>query len=161
MFSRGLLKAVTTVIAAAGVVVGFSLPASASTTPTVNLSRYRILQPSSGGNICLDAGFEFSRCQYGPSPDDPPSLEKWVLVPAPNGSVQIKNGTFCLDLSMFTQPCTKGDHAQQWFRMRAGDGTVHVVNISTGSFQCLDSFWTFKTCVKGDTQQIWRFKLVT
>jgi hypothetical protein len=62
---------------------------------------------------------------------------------------------------MFTQPCVKGDHAQQWFRMGAGHGTVHVVNISTGSFLCLDSFWTFKSCMKGDVQQVWRFKLVS
>jgi len=119
------------------------------------------MQPSSGGNICLDAGFEFSKCQYGSSPDDPPSLEKWILVPAVNGSVQIKNGTFCLDLSMFTQPCAKGDRAQRWFRVSAGNGTVRVVNKSTRSRQCLDSFWTFKTCVKGDKQQIWRFKLAS
>ena len=160
MFNWGQLKFLTTVIATVGVAVSFSLPSSVSPSLAASVSKYRIIQPSSGGNICLDAGFEFSRCQYGPSPDDPPSLEKWILVPATNGSVQIKNGTFCLDISMFTQPCAKGDHAQQWFRMDAGDGTVHVVNISTGSFQCLDSFWTFKTCVKGDTQQIWRFKLV-
>jgi hypothetical protein len=159
MFNWGQRKAVTTVVVAVGVAVGFSLPASAS-TPAASVSKYRIMQPSSGGNICLDAGFEFSRCQYGPSPDDPPSLEKWILIPAANGSVQIKNGPDCLDLSMFTQPCVQGDHAQQWFRTSAGDGTVHVVNISTGSFLCLDSFWTFKACVKGDTQQIWRFKLV-
>jgi hypothetical protein len=62
---------------------------------------------------------------------------------------------------MFTQPCANGDHAQQWFREGAGDGTVHVVNISSGSFQCLDSFWTFKTCVKGDKQQVWRFERVS
>jgi len=160
MFNRGLLKAVTTVIAATGVAVIFSLPASASATPAASASRYRIMQPSSGGNICLDAGFEFSRCQYGPSPDDPPSLEKWILVPAANGSVQIKNGTFCLDLSMFTQPCARGDRAQQWFRVSAENGTVLVVNKSMRFPQCLDSFWTFKTCVKGDKQQIWRFKLV-
>ena len=161
MFNWKPLKAVTTVIAAAGLAAGFSLPASASATPTAAVSKYRIMQPSGGGNICLDAGFEFSRCQYGKSPDDPPSLEKWILVPATNGTVLIENGTFCLDLSMFTEPCAKGDHAQQWFRQGAGDGTVHVVNISSGSFQCLDSFWTFKTCVGGDTQQIWRFKLVS
>jgi hypothetical protein len=161
MFKRGLLISVTTIIAATGVAVGSSLPAGASGTPAASVSRYRIMQPSSGGNICLDAGFEFSRCQYGPSPDDPPSLEKWILVPAANGSVQIKNGTSCLDISMFTQPCAAGDHAQQWFRMGAMDGTVHVVNISTGSFKCLDSFWTFKTCVKGDNEQIWQFKLVS
>jgi hypothetical protein len=161
MFHRGLLKAVTTVIAVAGVAVGFSLPASALAPPAGSASKYRIIQPSSGGNICLDAGFEFSRCQYGPSPDDPPSLEKWTLVPAANGSVRIKNGTFCLDLSMFTQPCAVGDHAQQWVRVGAGDGTVRVVNRSARSPQCLDSFWTFKTCVKGDNQQIWRFRLVS
>jgi hypothetical protein len=160
MFYRGLLRVATTVIAAAGVAVSFSLPASAS-APAPSVSKYRIVQPSSGGNICLDAGFEFSRCQYGPSPDDPPSLEKWILVLAGNGSVQIRNGTFCLDLSMFTQPCARGDGAQQWFRVGAGDGTVIVVNRSTPSPQCLDSFWTFKTCVNGDTQQIWRFKLVS
>lgn len=161
MFNRGLLQALMTIVAAAGVAVGFSLTASASATPAASVSKYRIMQPSSGGNTCLDAGFEFSRCQYGPSPDDPPSLEKWFLVPAANGSVQIKNGSFCLDLSMFTQPCARGDHAQQWFRTGAGDGTVQVVNISTGSFECLDSFWTFKACVKGDKQQIWRFRLVS
>ena len=122
MFNQGLLKAVTTVIAAAGVAVSFSLPASASAMPAASVSRYRIMQTSSGGNICLDAGFEFSRCQFGPSPDDPPSLEKWILVPAANGSVQIKNGTFCLDLSMFTQPCAKGDGGQQWFRVSVGNG---------------------------------------
>jgi hypothetical protein len=161
MFNWGQLKAVPTFIAAVGVAVSLSLPASASASPALSVSKYRIMQPSSGGNICLDAGFEFSRCQYGPSPDDPPSLEKWILVAAANGSIQIKNGPDCLDLSMFTQPCAQGDHAQQWFRMGAGGGTVRVVNISTGSFQCLDSFWTFKTCVKGDNQQIWRFKLVS
>ena len=161
MVNRGLLKAVTTLIAAAGVAVSFSFPASASATTTASVSRYRIMQQSSGGNICLDAGFEFSRCQYGPSPDDPPSLEKWILVPAANGSVQIKNGSFCLDLSMFTQPCAKGDGAQQWFRVSAGNGTFLVVNKSTRFPQCLDSFWTFKTCVQGDKQQIWRFKLAS
>ena len=161
MVNRGLLKAIMTVIAAAGVAVGFSLPASASATPAASVSRYRIMQPSSGGNVCLDAGFEFSKCQYGPSPDDPPSLEKWILVPAANGSVQIKNGSFCLDLSMFTQPCAKGDGAQQWFRVCAWNGTFRVVNKSTRSPQCLDSFWTFKTCVQGDKQQIWRFKLAS
>ena len=161
MFNRGMLKVVTTVLAATGVAVSFSLPASAAATPAASVSRYRIMQPSSGGNICLDAGFEFSKCQYGPSPDDPPSLEKWILVPEANGSVQIKNGTFCLDLSMFTQPCAKGDHAQRWFRVSAGNGTVRVVNRSTRFPQCLDSFWTFKTCVKGDKQQIWRFKLAS
>ncbi len=160
MFSRRLRRAVTTVtvMVAAGVSVSFPQPASASPTALASVSRYRIVQPSSGGNICLDAGFEFSRCQYGQSPDDPPSLEKWTLVPGANGSVQIKNGTFCLDLSMFTQPCATGDRAQQWFRVSAGNGTVLVVNDSTGSPQCLDSFWTFKTCVKGDQQQIWRFR---
>jgi hypothetical protein len=161
MVNRGLLKAVTTVIAAAGVAVSFSLPASASATTTASVSRYRIVQPSSGGKICLDAGFEFSRCQYGRSPDDPPSLEKWILAPAGNGSIRIKNGTFCLDLSMFLQPCAKGDTAQQWFRESAGNGTVLVVNKSTSSPQCLDSFWGFKACVKGDKQQIWRFRLVS
>jgi hypothetical protein len=161
MFKRRLLKAFTTVIAAAGVAVGFSPPASASLRSGASLSSYRIMQSSAGGNICLDAGFEFSRCQYGPSPDDPPSLEKWILVPAANGSIQIENGTSCLDVSMFTQPCAKGDHSQQWFRVSARYGTVHVVNVSTGSFQCLDSFWTVKTCVKGDSQQIWRFKLAS
>jgi hypothetical protein len=161
MFRLGQRKTLSTLIAAVGLAVSFSLPANASATAAAGVSKYRVIQPSSGGNTCLDAGFEFSRCQYGPSPDDPPSLEKWVLVPAANGSVQIENGPDCLDLSMFLQPCAEGDHAQQWFRMGAGDGTVHVVNISTGSFQCLDSFWTFKTCVKGDTQQIWRFKLVS
>lgn len=160
MVNRGLAKAVSTVIAVAGVAVSFSLPASASPAPAASVSRYRIMQPSSGGNICLDAGFEFSKCQYGPSPDDPPSLEKWSLVPAANGSVQIKNGTFCLDLSMFTQPCAKGDRTQQWFRVSAGNGTVLVVNKSTRVPQCLDSFWTFKACTRGDEQQIWRFKLV-
>jgi hypothetical protein len=161
MFNSGQLKALMTVIATVGVVLGLALPATVSASPVAGVSSYRIIQPSSGGNICLDAGFEFSRCQYGPSPDDPPSLEKWVLVPAANGSIQIKNGPDCLDISMFTQPCAKGDHTQQWFRMGAADGTVHVVNISTGSFKCLDSFWTVKTCVKGDIQQIWRFKLVS
>ena len=161
MLNRKLLKALTTVIAVVGVAVSSSLTAGASRTPATSVSRYRIMQPSSGGNICLDAGFEFSRCQYGPSPDDPPSLEKWILVPQANGSVLIKNGPDCLDTSTFTQPCAQGDHAQQWFRIGAGDGTVQVVNISTGSFQCLDSFWTFKTCVKGDNQQIWRFRLVS
>jgi hypothetical protein len=161
MFDWKILKGVVTVVAATGVAVAFSLPPSASATPAATVSKYRIMQPSGGGNICLDAGFEFSRCQYGPSPDDPPSLEKWVLVPQANGSILIKNGTFCLDLNMFTQPCASGDHAQQWFRQRAGDGTVYVVNISSGSFVCLDSFWTFKMCVKGDKQQIWQFKLVS
>jgi hypothetical protein len=162
MFTWGQRKAVTTVIAAVGVAVGLTLPASASATPAASVSKYRIMQPSNGGgNTCLDAGFEFSRCQYGPSPDDPPSLEKWIFVPAANGSVQIKNGPDCLDLSMFLQPCAQSDHAQQWFRMSAGVGVVHVVNISTGSFECLDSFWTFKTCAKGDTQQIWQLKLVS
>jgi hypothetical protein len=161
MFNWGQPRALTTVMGALAVAVTLSLPASASATPAASVSKYRIMQPSSGGNICLDAGFEFSRCQYGPSPDDPPSLEKWILVPAANGSVQIKNGPDCLDLSMFLQPCAQGDHAQQWFRMSAGVGTVHVVNISTGSFECLDSFWTFKACVKSDTKQIWQFKLVS
>jgi hypothetical protein len=161
MFYRGLLRAVTTAMAASGIVLSVSLPASASAAAAAGVGRYRIVQPSSGGNICLDAGFEFSRCQYGPSPDDPPSLEKWILVPAANGSVQIKNGTFCLDLSSFSQPCAKGDRAQQWFRIGAGEGRVLVVNRSTSSPQCLDSFWTFKTCVTGDEQQIWRFKLVS
>lgn len=161
MVNRGLLKAVTAVIAVAGVAVSFSLPAGASPAPAARVGRYRIMQPSSGGNICLDAGFEFSKCQYGPSPDDPPSLEKWSLVPAANGSIQIKNGTFCLDLSTFTQPCAKGDRAQQWFRVSAGNGTVLVVNKSTRFPQCLDSFWTFKACMRGDEQQIWRFKLVS
>jgi hypothetical protein len=161
MFNQRLLIAVTTVVVAVGVAGSFSLPAGASMTSATSVSKYRIMQPSSGGNICLDAGFEFSRCQYGQSPDDPPSLEKWILVPAANGSVQIKNGPDCLDISMFTQPCAQSDHAQQWFRMAAEDGTVHVVNISTGSFQCLDSFWTVKTCMKGDNQQIWRFRLVS
>lgn len=161
MVNRGILEAAMTVLATAGVTVSFSLPASAAATSAASVSRYRIMQPSSGGNICLDAGFEFSRCQYGSSPDDPPSLEKWILVPAANGSVQIKNGTFCLDLSMFTQPCAKGDGAQQWFRVSAGNGTVTVVNKSTRFPQCLDSFWTFKTCVKGDKQQVWRYKLVS
>jgi hypothetical protein len=162
MFGWGRLKAATTVIAAVGVGAAFALPSNASATPAASVSKYRITQPSNGGgNSCLDAGFEFSRCQYGPSPDDPPSLEKWILVPAANGSVQIKNGPDCLDLSMFLQPCAQGDHAQQWFRMSAGVGTVHVVNISTASFECLDSFWTFKACAKGDSQQIWRFKPVS
>jgi hypothetical protein len=55
-----------------------------------------------------------------------------------------QNGPECLDLSMFTQPRTQGDHAQQWFRLGAGDETVHVVNMSIGSLACLNSFWTFK-----------------
>jgi hypothetical protein len=75
--------------------------------------------------------------------------------------VRIKNGTSCLDLNMFTQPCAKGDHAQQWFRVSAGNGAVRVVNKPTRFPQCLDSFWTVKPCVKGDSQQIWRFKLVS
>jgi len=161
MLDWGHLKAVTTVVAAVGAAVVFALPVNASATPAASVSKYRIMQPSSGGNICLDAGFEFSRCQFGPSPDDPPSLEKWMLVPAANGSVQIKNGPDCLDLSMFLQPCVQGDHAQQWVRVSAGLRTVHVVNNSTGSPECLDSFWTFKACVKGDAQQTWQFKLVS
>jgi hypothetical protein len=160
MFNRRFFTAIATVIAVVGVAVSFSLPAGASMTPATSVSKYRIMQPSSGGNICLDAGFEFSRCQYGPSPDDPPSLEKWILVPAPNGSVEIKNGPDCLDLSMFTQPCAQADHAQQWFRVGIGNGTDLVVNKSTSSPVCLDSFWTFKACVKGDNQQVWRFRLV-
>lgn len=161
MLNRGLLKAVTTVIAAAGVAASFSLPARASATHTATGTRYRIMQRSTGGNLCLDAGFEFSRCIYGPNPDDPPSLEKWVLVPAANGSVQIKNSSQCLDLTMFTQPCAKGDPNQQWFRVSAGNGTVHVVNKSTRPAQCLDSFWTVKACVRGDKNQIWLFKQVS
>ena len=101
MFNQRLLIAVTTVVAVVGVAGSFSLPAGASMTSATSVSKYRIMQPSSGGNICLDAGFEFSRCQYGQSPDDPPSLEKWILVPAANGSVQIKNGPDCLDMTMF------------------------------------------------------------
>jgi hypothetical protein len=161
MFNRRLLIAATTVIAVVGVGVSFSLQEGAAMTPATSVSKYRIMQPSSGGNVCLDAGFEFSRCQYGPSPDDPPSLEKWILVPVANGSVQLENGRECLDLSMFTQPCAKGDRAQQWYRVGVGNGTVLVVNESTSSPVCLDSFWTFKVCVKGDSNQIWRFRLVS
>ena len=161
MLNRGLLKAVTTVIAAAGVAASFSLPASASAGHGATASKYRIMQRSTGGNLCLDAGFEFSRCIYGPNPDDPPSLEKWVLVPAANGSVQIKNGSQCLDLTMFTVPCVKGDGNQQWFRVSAGNGIFHVVNKSAQPVQCLDSFWTFTACVRGDKEQVWLFKQVS
>jgi hypothetical protein len=161
MLNRGILKRVTAVIAVAGLAAGVPLSASASAMQTATVSKYRIMQPGTGGNLCLDAGFEFSRCIYGPNPDDPPSLEKWVLVPAPNGSVQIKNATSCLDLTSFTQPCVKGDPNQQWFRVSAGNGFVHVVNTSTRFAQCLDSFWTFKACMSGDNNQIWRFKLVS
>ena len=161
MLNRGLLKAVTTVIAAAGVAASFSLPASASAAHGATASKYRIMQRSTGGNLCLDAGFEFSRCIYGPNPDEPPSLEKWVLVPAANGSVQIKNGSQCLDLTMFTVPCVKGDGNQQWFRVSAGNGIFHVVNKSAQPVQCLDSFWTFTACVRGDKEQAWLFKQVS
>src|SRR5689334_4452931 len=81
MLNRRLLKAVTTVIAAAGVAAGFSLPARASATHGATGTRYRIMQRSTGGNLCLDAGFEFSRCIYGPNPDDPPSLENGYSSP--------------------------------------------------------------------------------
>ena len=164
MLHRGLLKAVTTVIAATCVAASFSLPASASAThgatarahgTTVN--KYRIMQRG----VCLDAGFEFSKCIYGPNPEDPPALEKWVLVPAANGSVQIKNDSQCLDVTSFTLPCAKGDPSQRWFRVSAGNGLVHVVNRSTSPAQCLDSFWTTHPCVRGDKDQIWRFKLAS
>jgi len=157
MVNRGLLKAVTTVIAAAGVAASFSLPASASATHGATAGKYRIMQRG----VCLDAGFEFSKCIYGADPDDPPALEKWVLVPAANGSVQIENGGWCLDVTSFTLPCAKGDPRQQWIRTSAGNGLVHVVNRSTSPAQCLDSFWTFKACTGGDKDQKWLFKLVS
>ena len=162
MLNRGILKAAIPIfIAAASGVVSTALPASAATSAV----KYRITQPSMNGTgtiICLDAGFEFSRCQYGKSPDDPPALEKWALVTLPNGTDQIKNFNSCLDLNGFTGPCTAGDANQQWTRVSVGNGRVNVVNVSaTGQRTCLDSFWTFKTCVKGDKQQIWRFKQVS
>ena len=88
-------------------------------------------------------------------------LEKWVLIPAANGSVQIENGGWCLDLNGFTSPCATGDPSQQWFRTSAGNGLVHVVNRSMSPAQCLDSFWTFKACTGGDKDQKWLFKLVS
>jgi len=157
MRNRGLLHAVMTVIAAAGVAASFSLPASASAMHGTTVSKYRIMQRG----VCLDAGFEFSKCIYGAEPDDPPALEKWVLVPAAHCSVQIENGGWCLDLNGFTSPCATGDPSQQWFRTSAGNGLVHVVNRSMSPAQCLDSFWTFKACTGGDKDQKWLFKLVS
>ena len=162
MLNRGILKAAILFISAAtGGAVSTTLPASAATSGV----RYRITQPAMNGTgtiICLDAGFEFSRCQYGKSPDDPPALEKWALVALPNGTDQIKNFNSCLDLNGFTGPCTAGDTNQQWARVSAGNGTFNVENVSaTGQRTCLDSFWTFKTCVKGDKPQVGRIKLVS
>jgi hypothetical protein len=162
MLNRGILKAaIPIIIAVASGVVSTALPASAATSAV----KYRITQPAMNGTgtvICLDAGFESSRCQYGKSPDDPPALEKWTLVTLPNGTDQIKNFNSCLDLNGFTGPCSAGDANQQWTRVSVGNGRVNVVNVSaTGQRTCLDSFWTFKTCLKGDKQQIWRFKQVS
>jgi hypothetical protein len=103
----------------------------------------------------------FSKCIYGAEPDDPPALEKWVLVPAVNGGVQIENGGWCLDLNGFTLPCATGDPNQRWFRTSAGNGLVHVVNRATSPAQCLDSFWTFKACTSCDQDQKRLFKLVS
>ena len=158
MLNRGILKAaIPIIIAATGAVVGTALPASA----TASGQTFRLIQRVNGFNMCLDAGFEFSRCQYGPSPDDPPALEKWLVTALPNGTEQIQNGSQCLDVTGFTAPCTSGDASQQWVRVSAGNDIVKVVNRSSGQRQCLDSFWTFHPCTRGDKQQIWRFKLVS
>jgi hypothetical protein len=168
MFSRGVLKAAQTAFAVAVVAVAMGTPlsasaatwpvASAAMSPNTASGTFRIFQMINGFKVCLDAGFEFSVCQTGSSPDDPSSLEKWALVPQANGTVQIKNGSDCLDVTMFTAPCTQGDGSQQWVRVSVGNGTVKVENTSPTTKQCLDSMWTFKTCTQGDKQQIWTFK---
>lgn len=160
---RGMLKAVPAVFALAVMAVSIAIPVSASAATGAAMSSntpttFRIFQMINGFKVCLDSGFEFSVCQTGPSPDDPPSLQKWSLVPQANGTIQIKNGPDCLDVTMFTAPCTQGDGSQQWVRVSAGNGTVKVVNTSPTAKKCLDSMWTFKTCIRGDKQQIWTFK---
>lgn len=160
---RGMLKAVPTVFAVAAMAVSIAIPVSASAATGAAMSSntpttFRIFQMINGFKVCLDSGFEFSVCQTGPSPDDPPSLQKWVLVPQANGTIQIKNATDCLDVTQFTAPCTQGDGSQQWVRVSAGNGTVKVENTSPTAKTCLDSMWTFKTCTRGDKQQIWTFR---
>ena len=161
MRNRRILKDILVILAVSGAgIAGVVVPAAAATSGNT----YRIIQRVNGFNVCLDAGFEFSVCQYSPSPDDPPALQKWVLSALPNGTDQIKNvaggASYCLDLTNFTAPCAASDSNQQWVRVSAGNGTSYVENTSSpGHRQCLDSFWTFKACTRGDKQQIWRFQL--
>jgi hypothetical protein len=155
--------------------MGTPLPAGAATTAvtgsgpgstgsaTVTTSKvYNIFLRVNGVNVCLDASYQFSLCQTSKNPDDPPSLQRWVLVPAADGTYQIWNrgGTsWCLDLADFDAPCSPGDGNQQWVRVRAGDGAYYIEHQSpAGENTCLDEFWTFKTCSRGDRNQLWKFR---
>jgi hypothetical protein len=164
-----MLKAAPTIFAAA-VAVGIVTPLSASAATTVaggsgaaasqhtaSGNTWRIFQKSNGFKICLDSQFEFSVCQTSPSPDDPPAVQKWHLIPAPHGTILIKNGNQCLALVDFTAGCSSSDTSQQWVRVSAGNGTVKVENKSTSPATCLDSMWTVHPCSRGDKQQVWTF----
>jgi hypothetical protein len=81
MFSRGILKAALTAFAVAVVAVAMGTPLSASAatrpvaraamSPNTASGTFRIFQMINGFKVCLDAGFEFSVCQTGSSPDAP------------------------------------------------------------------------------------------
>jgi hypothetical protein len=162
-----MLKAAPTIFAAALAAAAITVPLSASAATggaraaslkAATAKPFRIFQKINGFKVCLDSQFEFSVCQTGPSPDDPPSVQKWTLISGAHGAVQIDNGGQCLDVTSFTAPCSQGGSSQLWLRVSAGNGTVKVENkSSSGTTQCLDSMWTFHPCSRGDKQQIWTF----
>lgn len=164
MHLRGLLKIIPAGVTAAAIIAGAGtpvLPASAASRAGASGDRYNIFQKDNGSKVCLDASYEFSVCQTSADPDDPPAVQRWVLVPIAGGAYRIWNrgGTgWCLDLRDFDGPCAKGDAAQEWVRVSAGGGAYYIEHESPSGNTCLDEFWTFKTCSAGDKNQIWRFR---
>ena len=163
MSRRTSRKGLWAAFAATGMAAALSVPALASAAPApAGAGPYRIVQRVNSSNVCLDESFQFSVCQYGKNPDDPPALQKWTLTATGNGTGQIRNrqgGTYyCLDVKAFAIPCSPGDAHQEWARVSAGNGDYYVENSALGHRKCLDSFWTFKACMTGDKNQIWQFR---
>ena len=143
-------------------VAGTAVPATAAAGPAASAAAYNIFHKTNGINTCLDALYAFARCQTSPGGDDPASVQRWVLVPAGGGTDRIWNrgGTkYCLDASDFDGPCSAGAVSQRWVRVSAGGGAYYIENRSASGTVCLDEFWSFKACSRGDANQIWRFRL--
>lgn len=163
--TTGIAAAPLTAQAATGTAAGAQI--SARPGPAVRPGftggrTYRVYQRDNGSSVCLDASFQFSVCQYSPDPDDPPSLQKWVIAATGPHTYKLWNqkGTgWCLDLADFDAPCRQGDRSQQWSPVAAGGGAYYIEHQSSGGNTCLDESWTFKACSAGDAQQIWKLKL--
>lgn len=183
MLKRQVPRIISAVAAVLAVTTGMGTPLAASAaTGTQAVARfssslnsamrpgftsgktYRIHQRDNGLNVCLDASFEFSVCQTSKNPDDPPSLQKWVIDSTGHNTYKFWNreGTgWCLDLTQFDAPCSKGNSNQRWLPVSAGDGAYYIEHQSPGGDTCLDESWTFKACSPGDANQIWELRLVS